>query len=69
MEKIIGKKRASVRRKECVACGSCVNVCTKASIKIYKGISAVVDKALCCGCGKCLKACPASVIELEAVQV
>ena len=68
MEKVVGKKKALVRRKECVACGTCANVCSKASIKIYKGVYATVDIALCCGCGKCRKVCPASVIDLEVVS-
>lgn len=49
---------------ECVACGSCVKVCPKNAISIYKGLFAAIDDDKCAGCGKCAKACPAEVIEI-----
>ncbi len=58
------KKYASVREKECVACGTCTLVCPKEAITVPRGITAQVDEALCIGCGLCKKVCPASVIEI-----
>jgi len=63
----IKKKKADVSKKECVACGSCVSVCPRDAISIYKGIYAFIDRNLCIGCSKCVKICPASVIGMEVV--
>ena len=49
----------------CVACGSCVKVCPRGAISIWKGVAARVDTALCIGCGKCAQECPAGAIELR----
>ncbi len=60
----MGKRRAVVDQKLCVACGCCVKICPVQAISVWKGLFAVVgDK--CVGCGKCAKECPASVIALE----
>ncbi len=59
----IKRKLASVS-KECVACGSCVKVCPKEAITIYKGLFAKVDSEKCIGCTRCQKVCPASVITM-----
>lgn len=61
------KKKASVSKSECVACGCCVKVCPTGAITVFKGIYAQVDLAKCVGCGKCAKECPASVINLQEV--
>ena len=58
------KRKAKVPRADCVACGSCVKVCPKGAIKIYKGLYARVDEALCIGCGRCAAECPAAIIEM-----
>ena len=58
------KKRLASIHKDCVACGTCIKVCPKAAISIYKGIRARVDSSSCVGCGKCAKVCPANVIEI-----
>lgn len=62
------KRKAVVKRKECVACGCCSKVCPLQAIMVEKGLYAKVDKKRCVGCGKCVQACPASVIELEEVK-
>ena len=59
----IQKKLASIA-KNCVACGSCVEVCLKSALRIDRGIRAVVDTEKCVGCGQCAKVCPASVISM-----
>lgn len=48
----------------CVACGSCVHVCPRAAISIWKGVTAQIHKERCVGCGKCQNACPAGTISL-----
>ena len=66
MEGMVRKKRkAQVAQNECVACGSCVKVCPKGAIKVYKGLYARVDEELCIGCGRCAAECPAAIIEME----
>ncbi len=57
-------KNLAIVSKECVACGSCVNVCPLGAISIFKGLYAQVDAYKCIGCGKCEKVCPASVITI-----
>jgi ferredoxin len=59
------RKKAEIIKNECVACGSCVNICPRKAISIYKGVYADVNKELCVGCSKCMKICPASVIMME----
>lgn len=58
------KRYASVGE-YCVACGSCVKVCPRSAISIWKGVVAQVDKDLCVGCGLCAKECPAGTIEIK----
>lgn len=65
-----GKRLAQVG-KNCVACGSCLEVCPLGAISIWKGVIAQVSGEKCVGCGKCAKECPASaihVIEREVQQ-
>lgn len=65
-----GKRLARVG-KNCVACGSCLEVCPLGAISIWKGVIARVSGGKCVGCGKCAKECPASaihVIEREVQQ-
>lgn len=61
------KKKATVLKDQCVACGCCEKVCPMNAIEVYKGIYAKVKEA-CIGCGKCKFACPASVIEIVEVS-
>lgn len=58
-------KKAIIDAQNCVACGTCMKVCSKSAIFINSGVTAVVDKENCVGCGKCVKACPACLIRLE----
>ena len=63
-----GKRLARVG-KNCVACGSCLEVCPLGAISIWKGVIAQVSGEKCCG--KCARECPASaihVIEREVQQ-
>jgi heterodisulfide reductase subunit A-like polyferredoxin len=62
------KKKATVEINECVACGTCANVCPISAINIVAGVFAEVDQSRCLGCGKCERACPASVISLTNLE-
>lgn len=62
-------KVAVIDETHCVACGSCIHVCPKKAVQVFKGKYAVVDEELCIGCGKCSKVCPASVINMEVVSI
>lgn len=62
------KRKAFVDESTCVACGSCVKVCPRSAIQVWKGITAKVAMDLCIGCGKCAKECPASVIIIQEVN-
>lgn len=57
-------KRVMHIHQDCVACGSCVKVCPKGAVSVYKGLYAVVNPSQCVGCGKCAVACPAGIIEI-----
>ena len=39
------------------------------AIQVIRGIAAQVDESKCVGCGKCARECPASVIEIQEVEV
>lgn len=58
------RKIAAVGR-ECVACGSCENICPQGAIRVWNGLIARVDGEKCVGCGMCGKICPAAVIEIR----
>ena len=64
----MAKKKASVNRNICVACGVCYNQCPRKAISIYKGCYATVDLEKCVGCGICANACPANVISILEVD-
>ena len=36
---------------------------------VVRGVMAQVDGEKCVGCGKCARECPASVIEIQEVEV
>ena len=57
-------KRYAQVGKYCVSCGSCVKVCPKEALSIWKGVMAKVDRKLCVGCGKCAETCPKALIDL-----
>lgn len=60
----MASKRIASIGDHCVSCGSCVVVCPKKAIHMYKGITAVVNNDLCIGCTKCERVCPAGIIEM-----
>lgn len=62
---MLSKKVAEVYKKKCVACGTCIKECPKASISVWRGCYAVVESNVCIGCGKCSRVCPAGCIEIK----
>jgi len=65
----MAKKFAKIDKAVCVACGSCVKVCPRKAITVYRGIYARVNESKCTGCGLCAKECPASIITIEKLEV
>lgn len=65
----MAKRLAEVDKVFCVACGSCLKVCPRKAISIYRGLYAQVDKSQCIGCGLCAKECPASIISIKKMEV
>lgn len=61
----MASKRLARVGEECVACGSCLEVCPLGAISVWRGVVAAVDGGKCVGCGRCLKECPAGAIRLE----
>lgn len=62
---MLSKRIAVIKTNDCVACGTCENICPKSAVRIHKGCYAKADDAFCVGCGKCAKACPMCCIELK----
>ena len=61
----MAKRIAFVDKNRCVACGVCINACTKSAITVHRGCYAKVDDTKCVGCGICAKACPVGCIEVK----
>ena len=61
----MSKRYATVNKKTCVACGTCIKVCPRAAVTIWRGCHAAISESDCIGCGKCAKVCPANCIEIR----
>ncbi len=61
----MASKRYAQVGEHCVACGSCVKVCPREAIFVWRGVTAAVEALRCVGCGKCARECPAGAITLE----
>ncbi len=61
----LSPRHAVIDKSQCVACGSCMDICPRGAITVWHGSVAVVDEALCVGCGRCAKECPASIITIQ----
>ena len=66
MMKKLSPRHAVIPAAECVACGTCVDVCPREAISIYRGSYAQIHEEICVGCGKCARECPADIIRVEA---
>ncbi|MDR0533111.1 MAG: 4Fe-4S binding protein [Verrucomicrobiales bacterium] len=51
-----------VDKKNCEACGACVDACPNGAIKL-KDLAAEVNPDLCVDCGSCESICPAGAIK------
>lgn len=58
------KRLASVKRQNCVSCGTCEAVCPRGAAQVKNGCFAEMAENLCIGCGLCAKSCPTSCIHL-----
>lgn len=65
----MASKRYALVGEGCVSCGSCLKVCPRSALSVWKGVTAVVREDLCVGCGKCVRECPAGIIELRDREV
>lgn len=57
----MGKPKAKVDKKKCLACGGCISVCPQDAIS-WIGGKAQVDPEKCISCAICIKTCPVGAI-------
>ena len=60
----MGKPKAKVDEKECLACGGCISVCPQDAVSMCGG-RAFVTEDKCIFCGICIKTCPVGAINRE----
>ncbi len=60
----MGKPKAKVDEKECLACGGCISVCPQDALSM-RGGRAFVTEDKCIFCGICIKTCPVGAISEE----
>jgi ferredoxin len=60
----MGKPKANVDTKKCLACGGCISVCPQDAMSMY-GSSAYVTKEKCNSCAICIRMCPVGAIRGE----
>jgi len=60
----MGKPKAIVDEKECLACGGCISVCPQDAVSMCGG-RAFVTEDKCIFCGICIKTCPVGAINEE----
>lgn len=62
-------REASIREKDCTACGACLNLCRFDAIKEKPGkggqTAFFIDGASCEGCGVCARFCPRDAIDFK----
>ena len=64
MVKVMGKPKANVDKKKCLACGGCISVCPQDAIS-WVGNKAEVNFEKCIDCTICIKICPIGAIVRE----
>ncbi len=57
----MGKPKAKVDKKKCLACGGCISVCPQDAIT-WIGNKAEVNPEKCISCSICIKTCPIGAI-------
>ena len=60
----MGKPKAYVDKKKCLACGGCISVCPQDAIS-WIGNKAEVIPEKCNSCTICIKTCPIGAISAE----
>lgn len=59
------KRKGSINREKCVACGACIKECPRSALSVHHGCYAVVNEDICLGCGICERTCPALAISMK----
>jgi len=62
----MGKPKAIVDEKKCLACGGCISVCPQDAIS-WNGGKARVDQKKCISCAICIRTCPVGAIGTEGL--
>lgn len=57
----MGKPKAIVDSKKCLACGGCISVCPQDAIS-WVGSKAQIEPKKCISCAICIKTCPVGAI-------
>jgi ferredoxin len=57
----MGKPKAKVDEKNCLACGGCISVCPEDALSMF-GRRAFVNKERCISCTICIRTCPVGAI-------
>jgi ferredoxin len=57
----MGKPKAIVDMKICLACGGCISVCPQDALSMYGGKAFVNDED-CISCAICIRICPVGAI-------
>ena len=57
----MGKPKANVDKRKCLACGGCISVCPQDALAMYSG-KALVNEEKCNSCAICIRVCPIGAI-------
>ena len=60
----MGKPKAKVNEKLCLACGGCISVCPQDALEMCGG-RAYVTEEKCISCAICISTCPVGAISGE----
>ena len=60
----MGKPKANVDKKKCLACGGCISVCPQDALLMFGGKAFVIDEK-CISCAICIRVCPIGAISGE----
>ncbi len=64
MVKVMGKPKANIDKKKCLACGGCISVCPQDAIS-WIGNKAEINPEKCISCAICIRTCPIGAISGE----
>ena len=57
----MGKPKAEVDERKCLACGGCISICPQNAVSKFS-CSAFIIKEKCISCAICIKTCPVGAI-------